>query len=852
MALYERLAGDVASHGTSPEAPMPFALGPAFQETLPNALTGMRWEPAPDLERWLTAFYHFFEMKGYRGMISANMFHIAALTFTFAFSFGLFFFVDWTEVMSCDSEESCRHISIFYERPFADVGFWRGLVLLLFFLFFAYWLFNVVNAFHTFKDASEMREYYKERLGIATDDVLRTMEWSEVVARLVQQQKVAPFCVVQDEITALDIANIIMREDNFVVALTNHRAFTSHLPPWIPPRLVYTRAVQGCLRTAIFRWAFDRRSRLRMEFLTSPNQLAARLRYMGLLTLLLVLPVWVFVTMVFFMRHAEEFRADRSSPFRREWTDYAKWTFREFNELHHQFKERMRAAQLVAEDYVQNSRPPTPLRDALRRFAKFVAGAVLAVLLIVAVWDDTPLFFVKIWDRNLLWYLAFFGFLFAVADNANLDDDGRHSSGAPALPPGTPLLMHTEMMRLVRCTHYLPPTWRPPAALAAMAGGCSGPQRARLCQHFARLRAEFLGNFFVPRIQALGEELLGVVLAPLLLGIYLPQAAPDIARVLRQSRYASQNLGDFCVFGCLDPARNGGEFYGAPYWQGEAQGSSTDGPRSLSEGSRAARSLDCRIVSQGGKLEKSIMSFILGHRLPWCPPTGSDGPWESPPVAYVPPCLYGLGAAPLQASQRPAAKLGRGSAASASMAIPLQDMSASCSSAPCGLGGPSTAAPAAAEEEDECEIRLEEGNHLAGSVCELPKGSDVDRADCWGYPTTALSLLRELEDFQQREMARDSPHRRLYGLFPEDLLAMDRATPEAWGEVLPLPAVPVSGPACGRAGPLDSHAGRVSCSAHYFWLEVLYDFHSGRHAAQFGDAGGGAAFELLASRPDVS
>eukprot|EP00971_Amphidinium_carterae_P154195 3058210-Amphidinium_carterae.1 len=58
------------------------------------------------------------------------------------------------------------------------------------------------------------------------------------------------------------------------------------------------------------------------------------------------------------MRHAEEFRSRRASPLQRRWTghccsgilvklrachalarsDYAKWTFREFNELPHLFK----------------------------------------------------------------------------------------------------------------------------------------------------------------------------------------------------------------------------------------------------------------------------------------------------------------------------------------------------------------------------------------------------------------------------------------------------------------------------------------------------------------------------------
>merc|ERR1719188_1556620 len=102
-----------------------------------------------------------------------------------------------------------------------------------------------------------MSHYYKERLGIFSDDMLETMLWSEVVSGLVNQQRTNPFCVVQDELSAIEIANIIMREDNYIIALTNHNTFTSRLPPWIPARLMYTRAVLGYLRFVIFRWAFD-------------------------------------------------------------------------------------------------------------------------------------------------------------------------------------------------------------------------------------------------------------------------------------------------------------------------------------------------------------------------------------------------------------------------------------------------------------------------------------------------------------------------------------------------------------------------------------------------------------------
>lgn len=342
---------------------------------------------------------------------------------------------------------------------------------------------------------------------------------------------------------------------------------------------------------------------------------------MGLLNLVLVVPVLIFVTIYFFMRHAEEFRSHRASPFQRQWTDYARWSFREFNELPHQFKARMSKAQAGAEAYVRCTRPPSPVLDALLRCVKYVAGSILAVLLVVALFDETPLLYVKIQEKNLLWYLAFFGFVFAVADNSEAQHSGPSSSQLPSLQTAASAMqMHNALMRLVQCTHYLPLAWRSPAPLTVLAAGnLSAAGRSRLRQHFLQIRSELLRNFFIHRIQVLAEELVGVVLAPLLLTLYLPQAAPDIVELVRDCKHSSPNFGDWCAFGCLDTAKHGSELYGGRRALIAADNSGTPGPwhsASPRGGGRAGPTS----LSNGGKMEKSAISFVLAHRVAWQAP----------------------------------------------------------------------------------------------------------------------------------------------------------------------------------------------------------------------------------------
>ncbi|CAL1160081.1 unnamed protein product, partial [Cladocopium goreaui] len=86
-------------------------------------------------------------------------------------------------------------------------------VLLSTLIFSLYWGFNVYQMVLVCMQACQMRSFYKEQLGIVSDESLETMLWSEVVSRLVQCQKETRLCIVQEELTALEITNIIMRQE---------------------------------------------------------------------------------------------------------------------------------------------------------------------------------------------------------------------------------------------------------------------------------------------------------------------------------------------------------------------------------------------------------------------------------------------------------------------------------------------------------------------------------------------------------------------------------------------------------------------------------------------------------------
>ncbi|CAE7942813.1 ATG9 [Symbiodinium necroappetens] len=774
-----------------------------------------RWDAKPDLERFLTCFYRYFEVKGLRGVVAIHLSHVVALAFTIGFSFVLLFLIDWEALLACDSEESCRSISIYYAKPFRDLGFRRAGVLVCTVLFVFYGAMNVATVYQDIRDAQSVSTYYKDRLGIAADESLETMTWSEVVSRLVQQQKESRFCIVQDELTALEIANIIMREDNFMIGLTSHKAFTEGLPCWIPRRLVFTKAVFWNLRLVIFRWqgVLDDRGRIRRDFLNRPEALARNLRLLGLANLVLVPPVLIFVALYFFMRHAEEFRSQRASPFQRQWTDYAQWTFREYNELPHEFNARMCAAQAAAEAYVHCTTPSSPVLKSVQRCVKFIAGSVLAALLLVALWDDTPLLFVKVQEKNLLWYLAFFGFAFAVADGAGDEDAGSGGSGA-SHAPSMPLRMHIALMRLVSCTHYLPEHWRSPARLTSLAGACSGLQRAELCDHFRRVRRELLRDFSLQRIQALAEELLGVLLSPILLMFFLPDVARNIIGALGSLQHSSPNLGDWCLYGCLDSA---------------IVAENSGGAASSAEGCQSVQLLN-RYGDTNEKLEKSVLSFCLNHQLVW--PSSTDrinsetfqAP-SHPPRAHQARNL-GRQMMPTSTASRAARPLWPGHGHQDIQLEELNSLSTSQTSPPDlqgddenGALSPQSQAVADTEPLIDLDSHQDSANDVPaqrGTTSPVARKEQV-LTHIIGVPPSAINLLNDIQDFHEKETSEDPLSGEKVALLPPDLVKLPPLAPGPTA---------LAATAVGRIG--DEPEWSNTCGPWFYWLEALRAFKARR------------------------
>lgn len=202
--------------------------------------------------------------------------------------------------------------------------------------------------------------------------------------------------------------------------------------------------------------------------------LRMRFLFMGLLNFLLMPFIMIFLMMYFFfkvgekqgcrvvvltlhsLQYGEEFHKNPNALASRQWSPYARWRFREFNELPHVFQARLNRAFRPAVTYVDQF--PRGLGGIFAKFIAFVAGAFAVVFLLISIIDEAALLNLEITsEKSVLWYMGALGTVLAIA-----------RAFIPA--PNAVFAPDVALKEVYKYTHYMPEVepWSTTAYVALM------------------------------------------------------------------------------------------------------------------------------------------------------------------------------------------------------------------------------------------------------------------------------------------------------------------------------------------------------------------------------------------------
>ncbi|KAL1709709.1 putative transmembrane protein [Schizophyllum commune] len=546
------------------------------------------WVNVYNLDGFLQDVYNYYEGKGIYCIALSRGLNLLTVGFVIAFSTFLIGCVDYSRIKP---EKSTRLSDVVVRQC---VSKFSGFTLLFFMLFTAFYVWQIVMFVLGVRRLVDMYHFYTHLLKIPDSDI-QTIPWSEVVRRIGAIREENPLTAISSKnsrntndtttakLDAHDVANRILRQENYLIALFNKELLDLRVPlPSLLKRFVpeeqgkgkmLTKALEWNLRFCLMEYLFDRHGRVRKVFLKSRNRapliegLRRRFIFMGILNAVFAPFIVSFILMYSFFRYFEEYHKDPSTIGGRQYTLYAQWKFREFNELPHFFKRRLHESYPVATSYIGQF--PNEKMKLIMRFVAFVAGSFTAVLVLASIADpDLVVHFEITPHGTVLFWISVFGGILATARGMIPDD---HDVFDP----------EQLMMEVITHTHYMPDEWKGEL-------------------HSKKTHAQF-GELFQMKILIFVQEILSVLLTPFVLWYSLPPCAPAIIDFFREFSVHVEGRGYVCSFAEFNFERHGNVKFGAP-----------------------KKVRDKRMVSNEGKMEKSFLNFKAANP-DWNPsdPTGS-------------------------------------------------------------------------------------------------------------------------------------------------------------------------------------------------------------------------------------
>ncbi|KAI2627512.1 APG9-domain-containing protein [Hypoxylon sp. NC1633] len=401
------------------------------------------------------------------------------------------------------------------------------------------WILDIPRLMH-------IRDFFVYLLEIPEED-MQTVSWQDVVSKItaLRDENVKTATNItpsqrrflskqlgqhmasqsKERLDAHDIANRLMRRENYIIALFNKDILDLTAPiPFLSNRQLFSKSLEWTVQFGVLDLVFNEGGQVHQRVLRSDHrghlsrEMQTRFAFAAVMNLIFAPFVASALVIDFIFTYYNEFKTNTSSLGARQYTPLARWKFREFNELPHLFEERLNMSYPFAKHYIDQF--PKKKTESAARTVQFFSGALIAVLAIVGFYDPEMFVDFELFPgMNAFAFVALLTTIWAVAR-------GMISEENDVFDP------EFAMQNVIEYTHYQPDQWK-----------------GRL--HSYEVKAEF-SELYKARVVIFLEEIFGVLVTPLVLFFSLPKCSDQIIDFFREFTIHVDGLGYVCSFAVFD------------------------------------------------------------------------------------------------------------------------------------------------------------------------------------------------------------------------------------------------------------------------------------------------------------
>ena len=355
---------------------------------------------------FIKKLYYYYTNKGYYNIIISQIINILLSNFIIIFIIFLFNVIDYKKILNISDYTYLSEI-LKWDRFFnLNYFMWTMLVIFLF-----YTIIKILNLIDSIIKYYYIKKYYNENLDIC-DKKLDYTNWGTIINKISENQG--------EYIDINLINNIISHKENYLIILFDHNIIKyTHLTNLMEWNIVY------CILLKVFSH-YNNNIKNDKDIFYNKKNIIRNIQYTTKIISIInfIFMPFILTIMLFFniFNYGEQFYNNPHLLTSRIFTKNARWKFRYYNELNHEFENRLNKIEKISLEYTKSF--TNNFFILISKLILFVCSSLFITLIILSLLNDKLLIYVLITkNQSILWIIGILGSIIAIlkSDNRKID-----------------------------------------------------------------------------------------------------------------------------------------------------------------------------------------------------------------------------------------------------------------------------------------------------------------------------------------------------------------------------------------------------------------------------------------------
>lgn len=340
-------------------------------------------------KNFIKQIYFYYKNKGFKNIILTQIINILISIFLFILIIFLFNCVDYKSLIHIEDYNKLSNFITLNKLSKIN-----SFLASLFISFTIFILIKIVNLIELLYKYSKIKTFYNNNLKIP-DDSLEYITWNDIITKIEKYNN--------EPIDVYKINSIILFYENYFNAILDNNILKIHH---------ITNLMEWNIHYCILHKFFDK-SEEESNVETKIKNIYYRLRVISIINFIFMPFILIFVLFYNIFNYGEEFYNKPTLLTTRIFTKKAKWKYKYYNELPHDFNNRISKTLNNCNKYTSQFK--NDYISSISKLIVFICSSFFIILILLTLINDKILIYITIFDnKSILWLISILASLITI------------------------------------------------------------------------------------------------------------------------------------------------------------------------------------------------------------------------------------------------------------------------------------------------------------------------------------------------------------------------------------------------------------------------------------------------------